>query len=320
LTPVVWAGSLLLFVVAIVLLPSAIVVDVFERRSWRFTRLLGLGAAFCGLEFAALSAAFVLRLRSSDGAGAASHQRLLAWWLARITAAMRVCLNLAFDVNFPDTGDRPLVVLSRHAGPGDALFLMDVLANGQGREIKAIGREKLLWDPFFHHVAARAGFAFLSDRDPAGREVIRDCAAMPPRGAFISFPEGGNFTSNRRTEAVARLRREGGEERADTAAELQHLLLPRPGGVHAALVGAPDSMIVFVGHSGYDDIGSLGALWRAVPERRVIRVEAREVPRPAGWEDRRIVGEWLLECWNDMDRWIRKHSTNSPDGARDPTL
>jgi 1-acyl-sn-glycerol-3-phosphate acyltransferase len=320
LTPVAWIGSPLLVVLGVALMPLTAAVDFVDRRSWRFTRLLALGAAFCGFEFAALSASCVIWIRWRRGRAMDSYQKLLAWWLGGITAAMRTCLNLSFDVRFPETGDRPLVVLSRHAGPGDALFLMDVLANFQGREIRAIGKEKLLWDPFFHHVATRAGFVFISDRDPAGREVIRDSAAMAPRGAFISFPEGGNFTTNRRHEAVARLRSDGVDAKADRAAELRHLLLPRPGGVHAALLGAPESAVVFVGHSGYDDIASLGSLWRAIPERRAIRVEARLVPRPPGWEDRDIVRRWLLECWNDMDRWIRKHAESSPRPGRDPVF
>jgi 1-acyl-sn-glycerol-3-phosphate acyltransferase len=324
-TPVTWAGSLVLVVLSPVFLLPALVLDAIERRAWRHARLLGLGVSFCALEFGALTAALwvwvATMIRRDPDEVVDRHQRILRWWLRWVTTAIRRCLGLSFEVRFPDTDPAPLVVLSRHAGPGDTLFLMDELANGQGRQIRAVGKEKLLWDPFFDVVASRAGFVFLAPGDPATLETVRSRSSMPPRGAFISFPEGGNFTIGRHGRAVAGLRSTGQEHLADTAAGLRHLLLPRPGGVHAALTGSPEATVVFVGHAGYDDLDSLADLWRAIPEGRRIRLEARAVARPQGWEDREVVKAWLLGCWADMDRWIRKHAaagrvdrSPTPDG------
>ncbi len=313
LTPVAWFGSLVVAAVSPALFVVALACDLVDRRRWRFTRLLALGVAFCVLEFAALSAAFAAWLgtawRTDPSVSVAAHQAVLAWWLGSITATLRRCLNLTFDVRFPMTGDEPLLVVSRHAGPGDALFLMSELANSQRRQIRAIGKTKLLWDPFFDTVAARAGFFFIHPGETASAELIRSKSAMPPRGAFVTFPEGGNFTRSRHERAVTGLRAAGHSERAEAAASLRHLLLPRAGGVHAALIGSPDAIVVFVGHSGYDDLDSLAGLWRAIPEGRHITLEVRAVPRPEGWEDRQVVARWLLACWSDMDRWIRKHTT-----------
>ncbi len=312
LTPVALVGSLVAIAISPVLFVVSTACDLVDRKRWRFTRLLALGVAFCVLEFAALIAALAIRVatgwRRSPAAGVAAHRAVLAWWLGSITSMLRRCLNLTFDVRFPVTGDEPLIVVSRHAGPGDALFLMSELANTQRREIRAVGKTTLLWDPFFDHVAARAGFVFLHPGQSATADLIRSNAAMPSRGAFITFPEGGNFTPDRRRRAVAGLRKAGHIERADTAEALSHLLLPRAGGVHAALEGSPSASVVFVGHSGYDDIDSLAELWRAIPAGRHIRLEARIVPRPDGWLDRQVVADWVLVCWTDMDRWIRKHS------------
>lgn len=309
LAPIAWAGSLALALAAPILLPVFLVADLVDRRAWRFTRLLGLGVTFCVLEFASLTAALGVWAGSgwSRDRRRRRYQTVLAWWLGKVTRAIRRCLNFTFDVRFPDTAGAPLVVLSRHAGPGDALFLMSELANGQGREIRAIGRHKLVWDPFFDIVAGGAGFEFPRPGDPAILDRVRSAAAIPGRGAFISFPEGGNFTTRRHGVAVSGLR-ESGHALADTAAGLRHLLLPRPGGVAAALAGAPTAAVVFVGHSGYDDIVGLADMWKAIPEGRRIRLEARVVPRPENWEDRETLRAWLLACWSDMDRWIRKHS------------
>jgi 1-acyl-sn-glycerol-3-phosphate acyltransferase len=314
LTPLAWAGGLLVGVISPALLLVSLAIDVIDRRMWRFTRLLTLGVTFALLEFAALSLAFGLWVASGFGLRArspklvAAYQSVLAWWLSVIAGVMRFCLNFRFDVRFPDTGEAPLIVLSRHAGPGDALFLMSELAGRQGRVIRAVGKGKLLWDPFFDHVAARAGFVFLDPTGTGGPEVVGATAAMGPRGAFIGFPEGGNYTPARQARAVAGFRDSGKHHLAEAASTLRHLLLPRPGGVHAALVGAPDATVVFVSHSGYADIDSLADLWRAIPERRTIRLEARVAARPERWEDKEVVSEWLFRCWADMDRWIAKRS------------
>lgn len=314
LTPLAWIGGLAATLISPGLFGLSAMVDLIDRRRWRFTRLLALGIAFCVLEFAALTVAFALWMASGLGLWArarwmvASYQRVLGWWLGSITGAMRHSLNFRFDVRFPDTGEAALIVLSRHAGPGDALFLMSELANRQRRMIRAVGKGKLLWDPFFDHVAARAGFVFLDRSGDDHLAVVEANSAMEPPGAFISFPEGGNFTPGRRSRAVTGFRETGKHDLAEAASTLRHLLLPRPGGVHAALTGAPDATVVFVSHSGYADIDSLADLWRAIPEGRSIRLEARTVARPDSWQDRDVLTEWLFRCWADMDRWIEKRA------------
>ncbi len=312
LTPLAWAGGFVIAALSPALFLISLALDIADRRRMRFTRLLGLGVVFGMLETAALTAMLVVWIASGFGWSARSmvntYQAVLAWWLEWITVAMRWCLRFEFEVAFPDTGDASLVVLSRHAGPGDALFLMAELAFHQRREIRAVGKGKLLWDPFFDHVAARAGFVFLDAARPDPLGLVGENSAMGPRGAFISFPEGGNFTFKRRSQAVAGLREIGRNDLAEAASGLRHLLLPRPGGVGAALAGARDATVVFVGHSGYEDIDSLVDLWRAIPEGRKIRLEARVVERPESWEDREVLSSWLLGCWADMDRWIEKRS------------
>lgn len=303
--PITWVGASVLLVMGPLLAPVALLVDLADRGNWRALRLLRLGWTFCLLEVLALPAAFWVWATgpvASDQTG--RYQRLLAWWLRTITAAIRRSLGFTFDNRFPETGDAPLIVVSRHAGPGDALFLMDFLANRQGRAIRSVGRTRLLWDPFFDHVGSGAGYVFLQAGE--GVDRIRDGAVMPERGAFISFPEGGNYSAKRRQQAIERFRAAGDDVRAAAAADLDHLLLPRAGGVHAALMGAPEATVVLVGHAGYGDIDSFAGMWRAIPEGRAITLEGRVVDRPDGWQDRAAVAEWLLACWVDLDRWIHK--------------
>ncbi len=307
LAPITWVGAFLLVLVGIALSPLALLVDAFDRSNWRALRLLTLGWTFCVLEFLSLPAAFWVWVNTpfvDVGRKTERYQGLLRWWLGSITHAIRWSLGFSFETEFPDTGDVPLLVLSRHAGPGDALFLMNLLANDQGRHIRSVGKNRLLWDPFFDHVGNGAGYVFL--RPGEGIERVGQAAVVPPRGAFISFPEGGNYSTRRRDDAIRRFQQAGDLELAGAAESLDHLLLPRSGGVHAAMVGAPDATMVFIGHAGYGDIETLGGIWRAIPEGRTVHLEARVVDRPDGWEDQAVVRDWLLACWTDLDRWIAK--------------
>lgn len=307
LAPITWVGALVLALLGIALAPVALVVDAFDRSNWRALRLLTLGWTFCVLEFLSLPAAFWVWVTSpfvAAGRRTERYQALLRWWLGSITRAIRWSLGFEFETDFPDTGTASLLVLSRHGGPGDALFLMNLLANEQGRHIRSVGKNRLLWDPFFDHVGNGAGYVFLGSGD--GVDRILASSAMPARGAFISFPEGGNYSTRRRGAAIDRFQDAGDLERAGAAESLDHLLLPRTGGVHAAMQGAPDSTLVLIGHAGYGDIEGLGGIWRAIPQGRTVHLEARIVDRPDGWDDRGVVHDWLLACWTDMDRWIAK--------------
>jgi 1-acyl-sn-glycerol-3-phosphate acyltransferase len=310
LAPVTWIGAVAAVVLSPVWFAVSLVLDLVDRRTWRNSRLLGLGMVFCSLEAAALPAAFgvwVTKPFRAPDATVAAYQALFRWWLRVITAAIRRCLNLSFTVRFPPPATGSIIAISRHAGPGDALVLMDELANRQGRTIRGLGKGKLLWDPFFDHVAAGAGYLFMRRDDTA--DVVRRHAALPPDGAFVMFPEGGNFTHRRHHALVAELRAQGRVELAEAAERLDHLLLPRVGGVHAALMGSPEATVVFVAHVGYEDLDSLAGVWRAIPEGRRVVIEGRSVARPEGWQDRAVLAEWLLACWADMDRWIEKHSS-----------
>lgn len=310
LAPVTWVGAILAVLLSPLAFVLSVVLDLVDRAAWRNTRLLGLGVMFCALEAVALPVAFgvwITKPFRTAESNEAVYQSLLCWWLRVITATLRRCLHFTFDVRFPPPDDGRLIVVSRHAGPGDALFLMNELANRQGRSIRGIGKGKLLWDPFFDHVAAAGGYLFMGRRDTA--ETVRTHAAVPPGGAYITFPEGGNFTRRRHADRVAELRAAGQAELADAAERLDHLLLPRVGGVHAAMMAAPDATVVFVAHVGYEDLDSLAGIWRAIPEGRHVILEGRPAPRPERWEDRTVLAEWLLARWADMDRWIEKHST-----------
>jgi len=74
-----------------------------------------------------------------------THYRLAAWFLRALMATARHAFNLRVTVEGspPHRGARvPLIVLARHAGPGDSFLLIHELLNVQGNRSGGSGRER----------------------------------------------------------------------------------------------------------------------------------------------------------------------------------
>lgn len=317
ITPITFVGALIVTILSPVLHLILAVLDLIDRRNWRFTRIVGLGIAFCVVETFGLVMAFLLWIASGFGLWVKSLpiQRLHLWvfgtWLEMITAAIRTFIG--FDFAFPSQNlpDGPSLVFSRHAGPGDALLVAHSLIRVHHRRVRMLGTTKLLWDPFFNHVVRRLPFHFC-EQDPSDpnrelAEVSHSAATIEPDGAMIIFPEGGNFTPRRKLEALKRLEERGRQDQADRARQMKHVLPPRTAGTLAALYAAPDAHVVFVAHVGLDDIFSLGDLWRQVPLRRTVEA-AYWLPSSPAPDDPSDCVDWLWEQWEAVDLWIENHA------------
>ncbi|HEY0642637.1 MAG TPA: 1-acyl-sn-glycerol-3-phosphate acyltransferase, partial [Nocardioides sp.] len=156
-----------------------------------------------------------------------------------------------------------------------------------------------------------------SPNPEAGEDLESQIAALAKgldhNDAFVIFPEGGNFTSERRDRAIARLRKLGLERMAVRAEEMTHVLAPRPGGVLAALEAAPEADVLVVAHTGLDHLVTVSDLWRSLPMDKQITMRWWQVSRaeiPAGREERI---DWLYGWWERVDDWIEE---NRPSEAR----
>jgi hypothetical protein len=93
---------------------------------------------------------------------------------------------------------------------------------------------------------------------------------------------------------------------------MANLLPPRAGGAFAAIDAAPGADVIFVAHTGLDDLITVRDVWRALPMEQVIkakwwRVPASEVPR-----DRDEVVAWLFDQWERIDAWIAENRPVRP--------
>ena len=210
----------------------------------------------------------------------------------------------------PDASpDRPLIVLCRHAGPGDSFLLMYALMHWYHREPRVVLKQSLAWDPALGVVFGRLPNRFVSARPGHGIEdEIGDLArSLDENDAFVIFPEGGNFTARRRLRSIARLRRLGHDAMAQRAEAMAHVLPPRPGGVLAALDAAPEADVLLVAHTGLDHVVTAADIWRALPMDKRLLMGWWRVPRGEIPEGREEQISWLFDRWHQIDAWVAEH-------------
>ena len=360
---VVIAGALAALTPAVALLTAAF--NLIRRRTHlgreprsRLLRVVWLGLVWSAGETAALTVTFCLWLASGFGGRLdtepyqARNYALMKWFLDLIyRAAQRAC-GLSVTVTGPvpanpgeagAAGDRPLIVLSRHAGPGDSLLLVHYLLSACERRPRVVMKATLQLDPSVDILANRVPNAFLrrararrgeAKASPGFRtsaadthrvdQIRRLAAGMGPRSALALFPEGGNWTPHRWRRAIVRLRRGGRPDLAGRAAAMPNVLPPHASGALAAIAACPRADVIFVAHTGLDELVSVRDMWRHLRADMTItarwwRVPAEDVPRAAGREDQIT---WLYDWWERIDGWITAEKAGHPApgaSAREPS-
>jgi 1-acyl-sn-glycerol-3-phosphate acyltransferase len=261
------------------------------------------------------------------------HYAVMGRFLNQIYRAAERACGLRVEVAGPPgealADDRPIIVLSRHAGPGDSLLVVHHLLTVCGRRPRVVMKATLQLDPSLDIVANRVPNVFLRHRSPAPagsgpiagrpqpdqiRQVRRLAAGLGGRDALLLFPEGGNWTPQRWRRGIARLRQGGHAELAERAAAMPNLLPPRTGGAFAAIGACPSADVIFVAHTGLDKLVSVRDVWQSLGtdvtvHARWWRVPAAELPRGA---DHETQVNWLFGWWERVDAWITEESVSVP--------
>ncbi len=218
-------------------------------------------------------------------------------------------LKIVTEGRSPDAyPGEPLLVCCRHAGPADSFTLMYALMHWYGREPRVVLREELAWDPAVDVILNRLPNRFISPKGGAGdaleRQIGELAGNLDENDAFVIFPEGGNFTPERRARAIAKLRRMGLEAMAERAERMHNVLAPRPGGLLAALDAAPDADVMLVAHTGLDHLLTVADIWRELPMDKQIIMRWWRVPREEVPESRDERIDWLYSWWERIDAWV----------------
>jgi 1-acyl-sn-glycerol-3-phosphate acyltransferase len=227
---------------------------------------------------------------------------------AKRTFKLRIDIESPPRVTADDADRRPTLVLSRHAGPGDSMLLVDALTNGYLRRPRIVLKDFLQWDPAVDVILNRLPTSFVHTGKNTGDPVVEAIAelarTMSPDDAFVIFPEGGNYTEGRKERAIKKLIEIGRPDLAERASDLKMTLPPKSKGVMTALSTAPtDSDVIFVGHAGLEAFIGARDIWRGMPMDTSVAVRtwqfpAESIPPPAGQET------WLYDTWAEIDNWI----------------
>lgn len=324
LDPVLWALGvwLLGFLIPAILVLVAVLSFALPGKL-RILRLFGFALVYLTVEIVGLGVAFLLWVASGFGwalrrpAFVSAHYGLLSAGLATLHWFGSRYFHLTVSTEGPalpgDDGDPttieyPLLVLSRHAGPGDSFLLVHELLSWAGRRPRIVLKDTLQWDPLIDVVLNRLPMRFVDPTSPAqaaSLEAISTLAGtMSARDAILIFPEGGNVTPRRRLRAIERLREAGRHAAAQRAERIVHLMPPRPGGVHAALAANPDLEVVVVAHTGLDQLDSLADIWREIPQDKNLQMRWHAVPSALVPHDLEGLSDWLFSEWEQMDAWV----------------
>jgi 1-acyl-sn-glycerol-3-phosphate acyltransferase len=259
----------------------------------------------------------------------ARHYAVMRWFLARLYRSATKTFRVRVTVDEPEPTAaeqaarlaRPVIVLSRHAGPGDSFLLVHQLLSVYGRRPRVVMKASLQFDPSLDVVANRLPNVFISPRETGEgvftEEIERLARGLGPADGLVIFPEGGNWTPGRWLRGIRRLERLGRHDLAARAAAMPNLLPPRAGGVLAAITACPEADVVFVAHAGLDRMVTVADVWRNLPMDQVVRAKwwrvlAGEVPRAA---DHETQVQWLYDWWQRIDEWITE---NRPGGDQAP--
>ncbi len=255
------------------------------------------------------------------------HYAIMGWFLRLVYRTATGTFAVTVEVAEPELTDaeraarlaRPVIVLSRHAGPGDSFLLVHHLLNVYERRPRVVMKAALQYDPTLDVVANRLPNVFVRHSRTGDRQYVeqieRLARGLDQVGALVIFPEGGNWTPGRWQRGIARLERQGRHDLAARARDMPNLLPPRAGGALAAISACPSADVIFVAHAGLDRLVSVTDVWRSLPMDQVIRVRwwrvpVDEVPRRA---DHDAQVRWLYDWWERIDAWI---SDNRPEGGR----
>lgn len=323
-------AAMLLFIWLLGLLPVWLIGAAFASRfvpgHWRVLRLFWFFVLYMGLQVVGLLGLLLLwvlegfGIRTRSEASLDRHYRLMGLYLHALVGTARRTFGLRFvndgidgdagsaaALDSASTNDRPVLVFSRHAGPGDSLLLVDAVCNRAHRRPRIVLKDFLQIDPaidvLLNRVPSRFVPTFGRSRHGMVDAIAELAGSCGNRDALILFPEGGNFTEERHGRAVEQLESIGRPELAERARELQHLLPPKPAGALAAIDAAESADIVFVGHVGLERLDSMRDLWRGMPMDNVVRVRRwvvtrEEIPEPS---EREL---WLYDQWEKIDQWI----------------
>ncbi|TVT25127.1 acyltransferase [Amycolatopsis acidiphila] len=275
-------------------------------RSSRPLRTALLVLAYAGVE---------LRVLRRILGGEPDWDALMSEVIDTIYRTLRLVLDvrLVLEAGSPAAGrpaaGNPVIVLARHCGPGDSLFIAWLIAVHYRLRLHIVLKALLRLEPTLDLAGDHVPLCFVARRGRRARDDIGALAASLSHGdALLLFPEGGNFSRPRWRRAVAALFAGGALGAARRARRRTHTLPPHRGGTVAALTNAPGADVLLLTHTGFSDDGRDRPWWR-LPVHRTVVVRTELIPAAQVPREPEAAGSWLEHRWAEVDAWVADHST-----------
>ena len=262
----------------------------------------------CGALWLISGCGWQIHSRSSERL----HYRLLGWFAHGM--AQRGLTLLDIDVApqpSPEATrrlelDRPLLFFSRHAGPGDTVLIIDLLMTRYRRLPSVVFKDTLTIDPCIDLIGHRLPHAGLDTSNPEESEarIEQVASGLDRRGVLLLFPEGGNFSPERRRHALEKLVRKGRSREAAAGRQMTHVLPPHPAGALAAMRANPGCDVIFAAHTGLGVAAFPRELWRHPPIGKTLKTRMWLAPAAERPLDPEAQVRWLYDWWKQIDDWV----------------
>ena len=289
--------------------PLALLARLTGRR--RPSALVAVLRVYLAREVAVLAAGLLLKFMPEDRH---RHYALLRWFVGGIVSTalrrlgVRVHLSGEYAIPVLEDHTRPVIVLCRHAGSGDSALILHLLLCRFRRRPRIVLKQELAFEPVVDLVTSRLPNVLVGGDTDEPAAIAELARGLDPNGAMLLFPEGGNFTTERRDKAIAWLRRHGHEARAELAERLLYTLAPRPKGVVSALAAAPATDTVFIAHAGLGPVSFGPGAIRNLPVDSDVHIRMWHAPASERPTTPEAQIRWLDAWWARVDEWVAERS------------
>jgi len=181
LAPAVIVATLLTITGLPVLLLVAAAASAVLPGRWRPLRLLWMALLYLVLESVGLVMLFGLWVASGFGWRIRSprfqhaHYAIVRWYLKVLFWECQRVLHVRVHVEGPPPTSydgRPLLILSRHAGPGDSFLVVHAVVNWYGREPRIVLKDTLQWDPLIDVLLNRLPNRFIRPEPGRTADIV----------------------------------------------------------------------------------------------------------------------------------------------------
>lgn len=315
--PLLLLAALLWLALAPLHLPVALVVDLVRRKRFATVRFDLFAGHYLWCSVIWLTGIFLSWVVSGTWLGA-SWDRIerQGYWLQLTWArALYRGGELIFsvhteveEVDFPADERGPFLMFMRHTSLADTMLPIAILRHSRGMRLRYVMKRELLLEPCIDACGQRIQNAFVrrrSSSDPAKEiEEVRKLARhMKPDDGVLIYPEGTRFSPKKHAARLADIQ----SRDAQRFARVQHLqrLLPiRMGGPLALLEERPDTDVIFISHTGFEDVASFERMINGALVGKTVKVQIRRVPKAVIPKDPAEQAEWLDAEWAKMDQWV----------------